>query len=148
LRCRPRSPSLTEPLAGLVDITVIGRLGDASLLGGIVIGALIFDFIFSLAYFLRIGTAGLTAQAVGARDPRDGLLHAARAIASALIAGPWMTALMMPLLRLSLTLMAPGPGGTEAFTAYFYVVTWSAPFSFLASASRMPSADITRLSPL
>jgi len=122
---------ITEPLAGLVDITVIGRLGDASLLGGIVIGALIFDFIFSLAYFLRIGTAGLTAQAVGARDPRDGLLHAARAIAIALIAGLLMIALMMPLLGLSLTLMAPGPGVTEAFTAYFYVRIWSAPFSFM-----------------
>lgn len=122
---------ITEPLAGLVDITVIGRLGDASLLGGIVIGALIFDFIFSLAYFLRIGTAGLTAQAVGARDPRDGLLHAARAIAIALIAGLLMIVLMMPLLGLSLTLMAPGPGVTEAFTAYFYVRIWSAPFSFM-----------------
>ena len=44
---------ITEPLAGLVDITVIGRLGDAALLGGVVIGALVFDFIFSLAYFLR-----------------------------------------------------------------------------------------------
>src|SRR5690606_28308108 len=71
---------ITEPMVGLVDITVIGRLGDAGLLGGLVLGALAFDFIFSLAYFLRIGTAGLVAQAVGARDPRDGFLHAARAI--------------------------------------------------------------------
>ena len=122
---------ITEPLAGLVDITVIGRLGDASLLGGIVIGALVFDFIFSLAYFLRIGTAGLTAQAVGARDPRDGLLHAARALAIAVVAGILMIVLMLPLLGLSLALMAPGPGVAEAFTAYFYVRIWAAPFSFM-----------------
>lgn len=69
---------ITEPLVGIVDITVIGRLGDAGMLGGLVLGALLFDIIFSLAYFLRIGTAGLVAQSVGARDPRDGLLHVAR----------------------------------------------------------------------
>jgi MATE family multidrug resistance protein len=48
---------ITEPLVGIVDITVVGRLGDAGLLGGLVLGALVFDVIFSLAYFLRIGTA-------------------------------------------------------------------------------------------
>lgn len=122
---------ITEPLAGLVDITVIGRLGDAGMLGGIVIGALVFDFIFSLAYFLRIGTAGLTAQAIGARDPRDGLLHAARAIGIAVIAGLAMIVLAAPLLWLANVLMAPGPGVAEAFGAYFHVRIWSAPLSFI-----------------
>src|SRR5688572_25694254 len=78
---------ITEPLVGFVDITVIGRLGDASLLGGLVLGALLFDFLFSLAYFLRIGTAGLVAQSIGGRDPRDGLLHAMRAIVLGVVIG-------------------------------------------------------------
>ena len=81
---------ITEPLAGLADIMAIGRLGNAALLGGVVIAALVFDFIFSLAYFLRIGTAGLTAQAIGARDPRDGLLHFTRAATVAVIGGVLM----------------------------------------------------------
>ena len=93
---------ITEPLVGFTDITVIGRLGDADLLGGLVLGALVFDFIFSLAYFLRIGTAGLTAQAVGARDPRDGLLHASRAIVLAVIIGAAMIVLSVPLFWLAL----------------------------------------------
>lgn len=122
---------ITEPLAGLVDITVIGRLGDAGLLGGIVIGALIFDFIFSLAYFLRIGTAGLTAQAVGSRDPRDGLLHAARAIGIGVIAGVLMIALQGPLLWVANAAMAPGPGVAAALETYFYVRIWAAPFSLI-----------------
>ena len=105
---------ITEPLAGLVDITVIGRLGDAALLGGLVIGALVFDFIFSLAYFLRIGTAGLTAQAIGARDPRDGLLHVARAIAHrGADRRRLMIALQVPLLWLANLAMAPAPGVRE-----------------------------------
>ncbi len=122
---------ITEPLAGLVDITVIGRQGDAGLLGGVVIGALVFDFIFSLAYFLRIGTAGLTAQAVGARDPRDGLLHVARAIGIGVIAGLLMIALQVPLLGLANLAMAPTPGVAAAFAVYFQVRIWAAPFSLV-----------------
>ena len=122
---------ITEPLAGLVDITVIGRLGDAALLGGLVIGALVFDFIFSLAYFLRTGTAGLTAQAIGARDRRDGLLHVARAIALGAGIGVLMIALTAPLIWLSNLAMAPGPGVAAAFSDYFEVRIWSAPFSLI-----------------
>lgn len=125
---------ITEPLAGLVDITVIGRLGDAALLGGVVLGALIFDFIFSLAYFLRMGTAGLTAQAIGARDPRDGLLHFARAAGIAVIIGIAMIALQVPMLWLANLAMAPSAGVASAFAAYFLVRIWSAPFSLINNA--------------
>lgn len=122
---------ITEPVAGLVDITVIGRLGDAAILGGVVIGALIFDFIFSLAYFLRIGTAGLTAQSVGTRDPDDGVVHAVRAIVVAVVAGLAMILLQGPLFWLAQTLMAPGPGVSAAFASYFAVRIWAAPFALI-----------------
>jgi putative MATE family efflux protein len=122
---------ITEPVAGLVDITVIGRLGDAAILGGVVIGALIFDFIFSLAYFLRIGTAGLTAQSVGTRDPDDGVVHAVRAIVVAVVAGLAMILLQGPLFWLAQTLMAPGPGVAAAFASYFAVRIWAAPFALI-----------------
>src|SRR5690606_41691525 len=70
---------ITEPLVGLVDITVIGRLGEAAPLGGLVLGALVFDVLFSLAYFLRPGTGGLVAPATGATGPRGGLRPVRRA---------------------------------------------------------------------
>ena len=122
---------ITEPLVGIVDITVIGRLGDAGLLGGLVLGALVFDIIFSLAYFLRIGTAGLVAQSVGARDPRDGLLHVARAILLGLGIGVAMIALAWPMLWLSTILLAPGGGASAALADYFTMRIWSAPFSLI-----------------
>ncbi len=122
---------ITEPLAGLVDITVIGRLGDAALLGGVVIGALVFDFVFSLAYFLRTGTAGLTAQAVGARDRRDGLLHAARAIAIGVLVGLAMIALAGPLFYLANLAISPEPEVQSAFAEYFHVRIWAAPFALV-----------------
>jgi putative MATE family efflux protein len=122
---------ITEPLVGLVDITVIGRLGDAALLGGLVLGALVFDVIFSMAYFLRIGTAGLTAQAVGARDPRDGLLHFARALVLAVGIGLAMIALGWPILWAATALLAPEPGVAAALGDYFHYRIWSAPFALI-----------------
>lgn len=122
---------ITEPLVGVVDITAIGRLGDAALLGGLVLGALAFDVIFSLAYFLRLGTAGLTAQAVGARDPRDGLMHLARALLVALGIGIIMIVLANPILWVAASLLAPQPGVDAALATYFHVRIWSAPFSLI-----------------
>ena len=122
---------ITEPMVGLVDITIIGRLGDAGLLGGLVLGALLFDVLFSLAYFLRIGTAGLTAQAIGAKDPRDGLLHITRALILAIGIGLGMILLAWPILWLATTLLAPEAGASAALAEYFNYRIWSAPFSLV-----------------
>jgi len=118
---------ITEPLVGFTDITVIGRLGDANLLGGLVLGALLFDFLFSLAYFLRIGTAGLTAQGIGARDPREGLLHASRALVLAAIIGALMIVLSPALFWISELALAPQAGVRDALALYFYIRIWGAP---------------------
>ncbi|UYN99310.1 MAG: MATE family efflux transporter [Devosia sp.] len=122
---------ITEPLVGIVDIAVIGRLGDAGLLGGLVLGALVFDVLFSLAYFLRIGTAGLVAQAVGARDPSDGLLHVSRALVLGFGISLLMIVLAQPILWGSEALLAPEPGVASALSAYFFVRIASAPFSLI-----------------
>ena len=122
---------ISEPLVGMVDITIIGRLGDAGMLGGLVLGALVFDIIFSFAYFLRIGTAGLVAQSVGARDPRDGLLHVARAIVLGLALAVAMLLLGGPLLALANHLLAPQGGVASALADYFHMRIWSAPFSLV-----------------
>jgi MATE family multidrug resistance protein len=122
---------ITEPLVGFTDITVIGRLGEADLLGGLVLGALVFDFLFSLAYFLRIGTAGLTAQAIGARDPREGLLHVSRAIVLAAMLGVLMIVLSPLLLWIAEVALAPSPGVKEALQLYFVIRIWGAPLVLL-----------------
>jgi MATE family multidrug resistance protein len=122
---------ITEPLVGIVDITVIGRLGDAALLGGLVLGALVFDVLFSLAYFLRIGTAGLVAQAVGARQGNEGLLHVSRALLLGIAIAMAMIVLAVPIFWLSVQLLAPEPGVESALADYFFWRIWSAPFSLI-----------------
>ncbi len=118
---------ITEPLVGFVDITVIGRLGETGMLGGLVLGALLFDFLFSMAYFLRNGTAGLVAQAVGERDPREGLLHAGRAIVLGVVIGIGMVVLSPAILWLAATLLAAQGEVYESLATYFYIRVLGAP---------------------
>ena len=61
--------NLTTPLLGVVATAAIGRLGDAALLGGVAMATVIFDCLFWLFGFLRMGTVAFTAQAQGARRP-------------------------------------------------------------------------------
>src|SRR4051795_11579028 len=63
--------NLTTPLLGLVATAAIGRLGQAHLLGGVAMAALVFDCLFWLFGFLRTGTVALTAQAMGADDKTE-----------------------------------------------------------------------------
>ena len=74
--------NVTTPMLGFVGATVIGRLGDAALLGAIALGAVVFDALFWSFGALRMATAGLTAQAVGARDAAEVDRTLARALAA------------------------------------------------------------------
>ena len=47
---------------------MIGRLGEAHLLGAVAMSSVVFDCLFWLFAFLRMGTVALTAQALGAGD--------------------------------------------------------------------------------
>src|SRR5215218_314860 len=63
--------NLTTPLLGIVGTAVIGRLGQAHPIGDVAISALVFDLIFWVFGFLRMGTVALTAQAFGAGDAAE-----------------------------------------------------------------------------
>ncbi|MCH8174371.1 MAG: MATE family efflux transporter, partial [Proteobacteria bacterium] len=56
------------PLLGLVDTAVIGNVGTVEDLGAIAFGGLIFSFVYWSFGFLRMGTTGFVARAMGAGD--------------------------------------------------------------------------------
>ena len=56
------------PLLGIVDTTVVGRLGDPLPLAGLAAGAVVFDLVFGALNFIRAGTTGFVAQAFGRED--------------------------------------------------------------------------------
>ncbi len=119
---------ISTPLLGLVDTAVIGRLDDAALLGGLAVGTILFDVIGAFFYFLRAGTTGLAAQALGANNGGELRAVLARALLLGLVAGVAVIFLQWPILTIGL----PVIGGTEAVqnaaATYFSIRAFSAPF--------------------
>lgn len=119
---------VTEPLVGIADTTIVGRLGEVELLGGLLLGGLVFDFIAAIFYFLRLSTTGLTAQAFGARDDAAQAAHLVRAVAVGFGAGLLVLALMVPIAEFAGYAYGASPDVVEAFKTYFFIRVLAAPF--------------------
>ena len=79
--------NVTIPLLGLVDTAVIGQLGEVAPIGAVGIGALIISAIYWIFGFLRMGTTGLTAQAVGKKDSQEIIALLSRTLLIGILAG-------------------------------------------------------------
>ena len=60
--------NMMVPLAGLCDTAFLGHLSDIHYLAGVILGSILFDYLYRILKFLRNSTNALTAQAVGADD--------------------------------------------------------------------------------
>src|SRR6187200_3718497 len=89
--------NLTTPLIGIVSTTAIGRLGDATLLGGVAMASVIFDCLFWLFGFLRMSTLAFTAQALGAGETRELTAILVRGFIVAGLIGVALIVLQLPL---------------------------------------------------
>ena len=87
----------TTPLLGVVATAVIGRLGQAHLLGAVAMSSVVFDCLFWLFAFLRMGTVALTAQALGAGDVAEERATLIRALLVAAAIGLALIVLQVPL---------------------------------------------------
>ena len=78
--------NITVPLLGMVDLAIIGHIGNETYIGAIAIGTMIFNMIYWNFGFLRMGTSGFTAQAYGANDMKQSMTILVRGLSIALIA--------------------------------------------------------------
>jgi MATE family multidrug resistance protein len=121
--------NLTTPLLGLVATAAVGRLGEAHLIGGVALAAIVFDGIYWLFGFLRMGTVALTAQALGAGDVAEQRAVLSRALLLAAIIGAALVVLQVPLASLTSDLLGGSDAVRQAAQTYFFVRIWSAPFT-------------------
>lgn len=119
--------NMSEPLIGVVNTAVMGRLPGPHYIGGVAVGALIFAFLFWGFGFLRLSTGGLSAQATGADDKTELVtvlfrsLILALAIGLCLVAlGPWLGPVAVSLVGGSDKVMAEAQ-------VYFSYRIWAAP---------------------
>lgn len=119
--------NITVPLLSLVDVAIVGHLGAPSYIGAIAVGGLMFNVIYWLFAFLRMGTTGMTSQALGQRD----LAETVRMIMRALIVGLSVSFLLLllqrPLSAGVLALLSPSADVVGFASAYYSICIWGAP---------------------
>ncbi len=121
--------NISEPLIGIVDTAVIGRLPQSYYIGAVAVGTLIFSFAYWGFGFLRMGTGGLAAQAYGRGDMGE---LAAVALRALLVAGAIGVGLLIvaPLLAsIAFRLIGASPEIEQQARIYFNIRIWSAPFA-------------------
>lgn len=121
--------NLTTPLIGIVSTIAIGRLGDATLLGGVAIASVIFDCLFWLFAFLRMSTVAFTAQSLGAGETQEWRAILVRGLIVAALIGAGLILLQIPLAAVLLGAMGGSEGVTRAAKIYFTIRIWSAPLA-------------------
>ena len=89
--------NITVPLLGMVDVAIVGHIGDASYIAAIALGTMVFNLIYWNFGFLRMGTSGMTAQAYGAEDKTEYLNVLVRGMVIALSVALLLIALQYPI---------------------------------------------------
>jgi len=118
--------NITIPLVGIVDTAIVGHLSDASAIGGIAIGTMLFDLLYWNFGFLRIGTSGLTAQAYGAGNKDECRKILTRSLTIAIIAAFAIWAIQWLFVTAVLAIVPCSPEVAEVAREYFFVRIWAA----------------------
>jgi MATE family multidrug resistance protein len=119
--------NISIPLLGLVDAAILGHLGSTHYLGAVAIGGALLSFLYWGFSFLRMGTTGLVARAMGAGEPdRAVLVLAQSAVLSLALAA--LILLLHPLwLGAGFALMSPQPELQPLADSYTSIRIFSAP---------------------
>ncbi|MBK8158299.1 MAG: MATE family efflux transporter [Rhodospirillaceae bacterium] len=117
-------------LPNLVDTALVGQTGDATALGGISVGAALAALVLWAFAFLRLGTAGFTAQAFGAEDGDEIKATLNRALSLAWIFGCVVLLVMVPLAYVTVPLFGSSEAVADLAARYFHYRLFSAPFDF------------------
>ena len=119
--------NITIPLVGVVDTAIVGHIANATYIGGIAIGTMLFDLLYWNFGFLRVGTSGMTAQAYGREDRVECARLLTQSVSIALIGAAFLWLIQWLFVTLVLAIV-PCSAEVAAFAReYFFVRIWAAP---------------------
>ena len=122
------------PIAGVVDTAVIGAMGGKEDLGGVALGVTVFNIVAMSFYFLRMGSTGLAAQAMGAEDEARLQRVLVRAVGLAATLGICVVVLRGELSRVAFVALQGGSMVERTGDLYFGVRVLGAPGTFTVYA--------------
>ncbi len=119
--------NITIPLVGVVDTAIVGHIANATAIGGIAIGTMLFDLLYWNFGFLRVGTSGMTAQAFGRGDKQECARLLAQSVGIACI-GAAVIWLLQWLFVTAVLAIVPCSAEVSVFARkYFFIRIWAAP---------------------
>lgn len=117
----------TVPLLSAVDTGVVGQIGEAAPIGAVAIGGITLTAIYWIFGFLRMGTTGLTANAIGAGHSGEVAALLTRALMIAAAGGLLVIVLQMPIFAAAFALSPASPEVEVLSRQYMAIRIWSAP---------------------
>lgn len=119
--------NITIPLLGIIDLTIVGHMGDVIYIGAIAIGTMIFNVLYWLFGFLRMGTSGMTSQALGRRDLTEAMRLLVRSLTISTAIAVIFILFQLPIRWMALSIMQPTEHIAEQAAIYFSICIWGAP---------------------
>jgi len=119
--------NLTTPLVGAVDTAVMGRMPDPAFIGAVAVGATVFNALYWMVGFLRMGTTGLTAQAYGAGDAKELGAVTVRAVIVGALLGLVLLLLLNTFAVPALALFGASEFVESLAATYLTLRVWGAP---------------------
>ena len=119
--------NITIPLLGICDTAISGHLGSDLFLSAIAVGSVMLNVVFWIFGFLRGGTTGLTANALGAGEDKDISKVFYRAMIIAFGAGTLLIILQQPLFKALWWIAGSGMEIKDYVKDYFIIRVWGAP---------------------
>ncbi|MVO17487.1 MATE family efflux transporter [Parasedimentitalea huanghaiensis] len=117
----------TVPILGAVDTGVVGQMGAAAPIGAVGLGAIILGALYWMFGFLRMGTTGLAAQALGKGDHGEVAALLTRGLMIAAAAGLALILLQLPLIWMAFHFAPASPEVEGMARDYLQIRIWSAP---------------------
>ncbi len=121
--------NITVPLLGLVDSAIVGHMGSPAYIGAVAVGAMMFNLVYWVFAFLRMGTSGLTAQAYGRHDCGAMAALLRQSLTVALTTSAVLLVLQWPLREFLLWFIGPTSDVRPLAATYYNIVVWGAPAS-------------------
>lgn len=123
--------NITIPILGLVDMILMGHLGSAVYIGAIALGGTIFSVLYSFFSFLRAGTTGFTAQALGSNNKTEIIYSLYRSLCIGIPIIILILSLQTPIAKLSSILLDGSDEVKSLALKYFYIRIWAAPANIM-----------------
>ena len=105
----------------MIDVAITGHLGSETYIGAIAVGGMLFNIIYWIFAFLRMGTSGMTSQALGRRDLSEVMRLLIRSVGIALLISLTLILIQYPVREVAIDIISPSDDVASLSRTYFNI---------------------------